>query len=134
MDIEVRSSTNMAPVYGNLKANCKGVKEAVGLPSSVDPFPFVSLVILTSTTSDEGGVSLLDLGGIPDLLSTSVFGFSICKASLFCGRLSVSCGTFSGFPLSCAFFSKPGGVFFISWGRVISSPCSTLGRPLYLFF
>jgi hypothetical protein len=134
MEIEVRSSTNRAPIYGNPKVDCKGVKEAMGLPSSVYPFPSISLGILTSTLGDEGGVSLLDSGGILDLLSASVSGFFICKASLFCGGLSVSCGTFLGFPFSCASCSKPGGVFSCSWGRVIDSPCSTLGRTLRLCF
>jgi hypothetical protein len=109
MEIDVRSSTNRAPVCGNPKANCKGVKEAMGLPSSVDPFPPIALGVLTSTPGDERGVSLLDLGGIPDLLSTSVSGFFVCKASLFCGGLSVSYGTFSGLLFSCASCSKPGG-------------------------
>jgi hypothetical protein len=134
MEIEVRSSTNRAPVCGNPKADCKGVKEAMGLPSSVDPFPPIALGVLTSTPGDEGGVSLLDSGGLPDLLSASVSDFFVCKASLFCGGLSVSCGTFSGFPFFCASCSKPGGTFSCSWGRVIASPCSTLGRPLCLCF
>ena len=134
MGIEVRSSTNRTPVCGNPKADCKGVKEAMGLPSSVDPFPPISLGILTSTPADEGGVSLLESGGIPDLLSTSVSGFFVYKASLFCGGLSVSCGTFSGLPFSCASCLNPGGVFSCSWGRMIDSPCSTLGRPLHLCF
>ena len=111
MEIEVRSSTNRALVRGNPKADCKGVKEAMGIPSSIDLFPSISLGILTSKTGDEGGVSLLDSGGIPDLPSAYVFGFFVCKASLFCGGLSVSCGTFSGFPFSCASCLKPGGIF-----------------------
>jgi len=134
MDIEVSSSTNRAPIYGKPKADCKWVKEAMGLPSSVDPFHSIALGILTSKIGDEGRVSLLDSGGILDLLSASVFGFFFYKASLFCGGLSVSCGDFLGFPFSCAFCSKPGGVFSCSWGRVISYPCSNLGRPLRLCF
>jgi hypothetical protein len=111
MEIEVRSSTNRAPICGNPKEDCKGVKEAMGLPSYVDPFPPISLGVLTSTLGDEGGVSLLDLGGIPDLFSASVSNFFFCKVSLFCGGLSVCCGTFSGFPFICASCLKPGGTF-----------------------
>jgi hypothetical protein len=134
MDIEVRSSTNTAPVYGNPKADCKGVKEAMGLPSSVDPFPPITLGVLTSTPGDEGGVTLLDSRGLSDLLYAFVSGFFVCKASLFCGGLSISYGTFSGLRFFCASCSKPRGKFSCSWGRVIASPCSTLGRPLSLCF
>jgi hypothetical protein len=134
MGIEVRSSTNRSPVYGNLKEDYKGVKEAMGLPISIVPFPPISLGILTSTLGDEGGVSLLDLGGFPDLFSTSISDFFVCEVSLFCGGLSVSRGTFLGFPFFCSSHSKPRGTFSCSWGRVIASPCSTCGRPLCLCF
>jgi hypothetical protein len=134
MGIEVRSSTNRAPVCGNPKADCKGVKEAMGLPSSVDPFPPISLCVLTSTPGDEGRVSLLDLGGLPEFFFASVSDFFVCRVSLFCGGLSVSCGNFLGFPFFCASCSKPGGTFSCSRGRLIASPCSTWGRPLHLCF
>jgi hypothetical protein len=134
MGIEVRSSTNRAHVYGNPKANCKGVKEAMGLPIFVYIFPPTALGVLTSTPGDEGGVSLLDLGGLPNLFSALVSDFFFCKVSLFYGGLSVSCGIFSGFPFFFASCSKPGGTLSCSWGRVISSPCSTWGRPLCLCF
>ena len=48
----MRSSTNRDPVYGNPKADCKGVKEAMGLPSSLDPFTPIALGVLTSTPGD----------------------------------------------------------------------------------
>jgi hypothetical protein len=92
MGMEVRSSTKRSHVYGSPKVDCKGVKEAMGLPSSIDDFPPVALGILTSTPGDEGGVSLPDLGGLPDIFFPSVF--------LFCGGLSVSCGAFLGFSSS----------------------------------
>jgi hypothetical protein len=114
MEIEVRSSTNRSLVCGNPKADCKGVKEAKGFPSSVDPFPPIALGVLTSTPGDEGGVSLLDLGGLPDLFSASVSDFFVCKVSLFCGGLSVSCGTFSGLPSFCSSCSKPRVTFSFS--------------------
>jgi hypothetical protein len=82
MGIEVRSSTNRAPVYGNPKADCKGVKEAMGLPSFVDPFPPIALGVFSSTPGDEGGLSLLDLGGLPDLFSTSISTFFFSVRSL----------------------------------------------------
>jgi len=75
MEIEVRSSTNRAPVCGNPKANYKGVKEDMELTSSVDPFPPIALGVLTSIPGDKGGLSLLDLGGLLDLFSTSVSTF-----------------------------------------------------------
>jgi hypothetical protein len=78
MEIEMRSSTNRPHVFGNPKADCKRVKEAMGLPRSVDPFPPISLGVLTSTLGDEGGVSLIDSGGLPDLLSASVSDCFVC--------------------------------------------------------
>jgi len=114
MGMEVRSSTNRAPVCGSPKVDCKGVKEAIGLPSSIDPFPPTALGVLTSTPGDEVGVGLLDLGGLPDLFSTSVF--------LLGEGLSVSCRDFLGFPFFCVSYSKPGGTLSCSWGVVISSP------------
>jgi hypothetical protein len=96
MGIEVRSSTNRALVCGNPKVDCKGVKEAIGLPSSIDPFPHIALGVLTSILGDEGGLSLLDLGGLLDLFSTSVSAFFVCKVSLIGGGLSISCGIFLG--------------------------------------
>jgi hypothetical protein len=114
MGMEVRSSTNRSLVCGSPKVDCNGVKESMGLPSSVDPFPLATLGVFSSTTSDKGGVILLDLGGLPDLFSASVF--------LFCGGLSVSYRAFLGFPFFCASWSKPGGTLSCSWGRVISSP------------
>ena len=94
--------------------DCKGVKEAMGLPSSIDPFPLVALGVLTSTPGDEVGVGLPDLGGLPDLFSASVF--------LLGGGISVSCRDFLGFPFFCASCSKPGGMLYFSSGRLISSP------------
>ena len=41
--------------------DCKGVKEVMGLPSSVYLVSPMALGILTSTAGDEGGVDLLDL-------------------------------------------------------------------------
>jgi hypothetical protein len=38
MGMEVRSSTKRAPVSDSPKVDSKGVKEVMGLPSSVDPF------------------------------------------------------------------------------------------------
>ena len=114
MGIEVRSSTNRAPICGNPKADCKGVKEAIGLPSSVDPFHSIALGVLTSIPYDEGGLSLLDLSGLPDLFSTSVSAFFVCKVSLIGGGLSVSCGIFSGLPFFCASCSKLGGTLYFS--------------------
>ena len=134
MGIEVRSSTNRASVCGNPKADCKGVKEAIGPPSSVDPFPPIALGVLTSTPGDEGGLILLDLGGLPNLFSTSVSTFFICKVSLIGGGLSVSCGIFSRLPFFCASYSKPGGTLSCSWERMIASPYSNWGRPLRLCF
>jgi hypothetical protein len=119
---------------GVQKEDCKGVKEAMGLPISVDLVSPMALGILTSMTGDEGGVELLELGGVSGLLSASVSGFSVCKASSFCEDLSVSCGNYSGLNLSCASSLKPGGVSSCSRGRVIASPCSTLGSPLILWF
>jgi hypothetical protein len=109
MGIEVRSSTNRAPVYGNPKVDCKGVKEAIGLPSFVYHFPPIALGILTSIPGDEGGLSLLDLGGLSNLFSTSVSAFFVYKVCLIGGGLSVSCGIFSRLPFFCASCSKPGG-------------------------
>ena len=94
MELEVRSSTNRASVYGNPKVDCKGVKEAMGLPSSIDPFPPTALGVLTSTPGDEVGVGLPNLGGLPNHFSTLVF--------LFGGGISTSCRVFSGFPFFCA--------------------------------
>jgi hypothetical protein len=133
MGIEVRSSTNRAPVCWNPKADCKGVKEAIGLPSSIDPFPPIASDV-TSILGDEGGLILLDLGGLPDLFSTSVSAFFVCKVSLIGGGLSVSYGICSGLPFFCASCSKPGGTPSFSWERMISSPCKTWGRPLCLCF
>ena len=106
MGMEVRSSTKRAPVCDSPKVDCKGVKEAMGLPSSIDPFPPIALGVLTSTLGDEVRVGLPDLGGLPDLFSTSVF--------LFCGGLSVSYRAFLGFPFFCASCSKPGGTLYCS--------------------
>ena len=114
MGMEVKSSKNRAPFCGSPKVDCKGVKEAMGLPRSIDPFPPVALGMLTSTPGDEGGVGLLDLGDLPDLFSASVF--------LLGGGLSVSCRDFLGFPFFCTSCSKPGGTLYCSWGRLISSP------------
>ena len=99
--------------------DCKGVKEVMGHPRSVDLVSPMALGILTSTTGDEGGVDLLDSGGVPGLLSVSVSGFSICKASSFCEDLSVSCGISSGLNLSCAYFLKL-GLFFLRKGDCFS--------------
>ena len=87
MGMEVRSSTNRAPVCRSLKVDCKGFKEAMGLPSFVDPFPPASLGVFSSTPGDKGGVILPDLGGLPDLFSALVF--------LLGGGLSASCRAFS---------------------------------------
>jgi hypothetical protein len=100
----------MAPICGSPKADCKGLKEAMGLPIFVDLVSAMALGILTSTTGDEGGVKLLELGGVLDLLSTSVSRFYIYKASSFCEYLSVSCGNYSALNLSCDSCLKPGGV------------------------
>ena len=62
----------------------------MGLPSSVDLVSPIASGIVISTTGDEGGVDLLDLGGVLGLLSASISGFSICKASSFCEDPSVS--------------------------------------------
>jgi hypothetical protein len=76
--------------------DCKGVKEVMGvkvvmgLPSSVELVSPIALGIMISTVGDEGGVDLLDSGGVLDLLSTPISGFSICKASSFCKDPSVS--------------------------------------------
>jgi hypothetical protein len=70
--------------------DCKGVKEVMGLPSSIDLVSPISLGIMISATSDEGGVDLLGSGGVLDLLLASVSVFSICKASSFCEDPSVS--------------------------------------------
>jgi hypothetical protein len=106
----VRSLTYMAPIYGGPKVDYKWVKEAMGLPSSIDLVSPMALGIFTSTADDEGGVDLLDSGGVPDLLFVSVSGFFVCKASLFCEYLSVSYGISSGLTLSCASCLNPGGV------------------------
>ena len=124
MGIEVTSSKNRAHVCGNPKADCKGVKEAIGIPSSVDPFPPISLGVLTSILGDEGGLSLLDMGGLPNLFSTSVSAFFVSKVSLIGGGLSVSCGIFSRLPFFCASCLNPGGTLYCFWERMISSPCS----------
>ena len=123
MGMEVRPSTKRALICGSPKVDYKGVKEAMGLPRSVDPFPPATLGVLTSTFGDEVGVGLPDLGGLPGLFSTLVF--------LLGGGLSASCRAFSGFSFFCASCSKPGGtlscsklggMLSCSWGRVISSP------------
>ena len=106
MGMEVRSSTNRSPVYGSPKVDCKGVKEAMGLPSSVYPFPPTALGVLTSTPGDEVGVGLPDLGGLLDLFSASVFFLG--------GGLSISYRDFLGFPFFCASCSKPGGTLSFS--------------------
>ena len=80
----------MAPICGSRKAEYKGVKEAMGLPISVDLVSPMTLGILTSTVGDEGGVDLLDSGGVLGLLSASVSRFYVCKASSFCEDFSVS--------------------------------------------
>ena len=49
MGIEVRSSTNRSHVCENPKADCKGVKEAMGLLISIDHFPLIALGVLTLT-------------------------------------------------------------------------------------
>jgi hypothetical protein len=76
-----------APISNNPNVEYKGVKEVMGLPSSVDPFPPATLGMLTSTFIDEVGVGLPDLGGLPNLFSTFVF--------LLGGGLSASCRAFS---------------------------------------
>ena len=129
MGIEVRYSTNRAPVSGNPKADCKGVKEAIGLPSSVDPFPPIALC-MTSIPGDEGGLILVDFGVLPDPFSTSVSAFFVYKVSLIGGGLLVSCGIFLGLPFFCDSSSKPEGTISFSWERMIYSPCSTWGRRL----
>ena len=87
MGMEVRSSTKRSPVCGSPKVDCKGVKEAMGLPSSIEPFPPAALGMLTSTFIDEVGVGLPDLGDLPNLFSSLVF--------LLSGGLSASCRAFS---------------------------------------
>jgi hypothetical protein len=87
MGMEVRSSTKKAPVSGNPKVDYKGVKEVMGLPSSIDPFPPAALGMLTSTFIDEVGVGLPNLGGLPNLFAAFVF--------LLGGGLSASCRAFS---------------------------------------
>jgi hypothetical protein len=69
---------------------CKGVKEVMGLPSSVDLVSPIASGIMISKVGDEGGVDLLDLGGVLDLLSASVSGFFVSKASSFFEDPSVS--------------------------------------------
>jgi hypothetical protein len=85
--MEVRSSTKRDPISGTPKVDYKGVKEVMGLPISIDPFPPATLGMLTSTFIDEVGVGLPDLGGLPNLFSTLVF--------LLGGGLSASCRAFS---------------------------------------
>jgi hypothetical protein len=87
---------------------------SMGLPSSIDCFPPAALGMLTSTPSDDLGVGLVDLGGLLDLFSASVF--------LLGGGLSVSCRTFLGFPLFCVSYLKLGGTLSCSWGRLNSPP------------
>jgi hypothetical protein len=87
MGMEVRSSTKIAPVSGSPKVDYKGVKEVMGIPRSVDPFPPTTLGILTSTFINEVGVGLPELGGLPNLFSALVF--------LLGGGLSTSCRAFS---------------------------------------
>jgi hypothetical protein len=83
MGMGVRSSTKRAPVSGSPKVDYKGVREVMGLPISIDPFPPTALGMLTSTCIDKVGVGLLDLGGLPNLFSALVF--------LLGGGLSASC-------------------------------------------
>jgi hypothetical protein len=87
MGMEVRSSTKSALVSGSPKVDYKGVKEVMGLPSSIDPFPPAALGMLTSTFIDEVGVGLPNLGGLPNLFSALVFFLG--------GGLSASCRAFS---------------------------------------
>jgi hypothetical protein len=47
MGMEVRSSTKRSLVFGSPKVDYKGVKEVMGFPSSVDPFPPAALGMLT---------------------------------------------------------------------------------------
>jgi hypothetical protein len=58
----------------------------MGLPSSVYLISTIASGIMISIACDEGGVDLLDSGGVLGLL----FGFSVCKASSFCEDPSVS--------------------------------------------
>jgi hypothetical protein len=55
----------------------------------------------------------LDLGGVPDLLSVSAPGFSVCGTSSFCEYLSVPCGFSSVSALSCTFVQSLGEYFLV---------------------
>jgi hypothetical protein len=67
-----------------------GVKEVMGLPSSVDLVPPMVSGTMTSTVGDEGGVDLPIFGGVLGLLSASVSNSSVCKVSSFCEEPSFS--------------------------------------------
>ena len=70
--------------------DCKGVKEVMGLPRSIDLVSPISSGIMISIAGDEGGLDIPISGGVLGLLFASVSGSPVYKNSSFCEEISVS--------------------------------------------
>jgi hypothetical protein len=102
--------------------DCNGVKEVMGIPSSIDVVPPV--------------FSEKPLGISGDVSSSFPFPASdsfIWEIYVSCEGISVSFIFPLVFDLSCIFISKLGGGPSCSGGGVIASPCKILGKKLHLW-